>query len=152
ARRLAEDDSESDIPLAAVKPGDRLRVRPGEKVPVDGVVLTGSGAVDESMLTGEAMPVEKGPGDKVTGATLNRSGSLIIRAEHVGADTLLAHIVAMVAAAQRSRAPIQRLADRVSGCFVPAVIIVAVITFIAWALYGPPPAMAFALLNAVAVL
>src|SRR6185437_2461234 len=152
ARRLNEDDSEDDIPLAAVSPGDRLRVRPGEKVPVDGVVVAVSGTIDEAMLTGEAMPVEKAPGDKVTGATLNRSGSLIIRAEHVGADTLLARIVAMVAAAQRSRAPIQRLADRVSGWFVPAVIIVAVITFIAWALYGPPPAMAFALLNAVAVL
>jgi Cu+-exporting ATPase len=152
ARVILDDGSEADIPLAAVKPGDRLRVRPGEKVPVDGIVLEGRSAVDESMLTGEPMPVEKSPGDSVTGATVNSTGALVIRAERVGSDTVLARIVAMVAAAQRSRAPIQRLADVVSGWFVPAVIAVAAIAFVAWSLWGPPPAMGFALVNAVAVL
>jgi Cu+-exporting ATPase len=152
ARLVKDDGREADIPLDTVVPGMRLRVRPGEKVPVDGVVVEGHSAVDESMLTGEPVPVEKAPGDPVTGATLNATGSFVMRAERVGNDTLLARIVAMVAAAQRSRAPIQRLADTVSGWFVPAVILVAVTTFIAWSLLGPPPAMGFALVNAIAVL
>jgi Cu+-exporting ATPase len=135
-----------------VRPGDRLRVRPGEKVPVDGVVLDGSSSVDESMLTGESIPVEKNPGDNVTGGTLNGSGSFHMRAERVGSDTLLAQIVRMVGEAQRSRAPIQRLADAVSSYFVPAVLLVAAITFAVWALVGPAPRMAHALVNAVAVL
>src|SRR5213075_1075006 len=129
-----------------------LRVRPGEKVPVDGVVIEGHSNVDESMLTGEPLPVEKSLGDKVTGATVNTTGSFVMRAERVGSDTVLARIVAMVAAAQRSRAPIQRLADVVSGWFVPAVLAVAVLAFIAWSVWGPPPAMGFGLVNAVAVL
>jgi P-type Cu+ transporter len=152
ARVIRDDGSETDIPLAEVVAGDRLRVRPGEKVPVDGVVLEGRSAVDESMITGEPVPVEKGLGDKVTGATLNTVGSFVMRAERVGSDTLLAQIVAMVSEAQRSRAPIQGVADTVSGWFVPAVVIVAGLTFIAWSIYGPPPAMSFALVNAVAVL
>jgi Cu+-exporting ATPase len=152
ARRVRDDGSEEDIALEAVIPGERLRVRPGEKVPVDGIVLDGHSAVDESMITGEPLPVEKTPGDTVTGATLNTTGSFVMRAERVGRDTLLAQIVALVAAAQRSRAPVQQLADAVSGWFVPAVIIVAIAAFIAWAQFGPPPAMGFALLNAVAVL
>jgi P-type Cu+ transporter len=152
ARLVGDDGSEADVPLESVVPGQRLRVRPGEKVPVDGVVLDGRSAVDESMLTGEPLPVEKAPGDTVTGATVNGTGGFVMRAERVGADTLLAQIVAMVAAAQRSRAPIQKLADTVSGWFVPAVVAIAVIAFIAWSLFGPPPAMGFALLNAVAVL
>jgi P-type Cu+ transporter len=151
-RILRADGSEEDIPLDEVKPGDRLRVRPGEKVPADGVVLEGHGAVDESMITGEPVPVAKTPGDKVTGATLNASGSLIMRADRVGADTLLAQIVAMVAAAQRSRAPIQSLADHVSAWFVPGVVLVAIAAFGVWSVYGPAPAMAFALVNAVSVL
>ena len=151
-RILRADGAEDDIPLDEVKPGDRLRVRPGEKVPADGVVLEGHGAVDESMITGEPVPVEKAPGDKVTGATLNASGSLIMRADRVGADALLAQIVAMVAAAQRSRAPIQSLADHVSAWFVPAVVLVAIAAFGVWSVYGPAPAMAFALVNAVSVL
>ena len=152
ARLVADDGTETDIALEAVTPGQKLRVRPGEKVPVDGIVLEGGSAVDESMITGEPLPVEKGPGDKVTGATVNATGGFVMRAERVGGDTLLAQIVAMVAAAQRSRAPIQKLADTVAGWFVPAVIAVAVVAFVAWALFGPPPAMGFALLNAVAVL
>ncbi len=152
ARLVADDGSEQDIALESVVPGQHLRVRPGEKVPVDGVVLDGGSAVDESMITGEPMPVEKVSGAAVTGATVNTTGSFVMRAERVGSDTLLAQIVAMVAAAQRSRAPIQKLADTVSGWFVPAVVGVAIATFIAWALFGPPPAMGFALLNAVAVL
>jgi Cu+-exporting ATPase len=152
ARLVSGDGAETDLALEEVVPGNQLRVRPGEKVPVDGVVLEGNSAVDESMITGEPVPVEKGPGDKVTGATVNTTGSFVMRAERVGSDTLLAQIVAMVSEAQRSRAPIQGLADTVSGWFVPAVVIVAGLTFIAWLIYGPPPAMSFALVNAVAVL
>jgi len=152
ARRVRDDGTEEDVPLEAVHVGDHLRVRPGEKVPVDGVVLEGSSSVDESMVTGEPIPVEKRPGDQVVGATINGTGSLVIRAEKVGADTLLARIVAMVAEAQRSRAPIQKLADTVSGYFVPAVIAIAIATFAVWALIGPEPRMAHALVNAVAVL
>jgi len=151
ARRL-RDGREDDVPLEHVQPGDRLRVRPGEKVPVDGVVLEGKSAVDESMVTGEPIPVEKGPGDRVVGATVNGTGSLVMQAERVGAETLLARIVQMVAEAQRSRAPIQKLADTVSGYFVPAVVAVAVLTFTVWALVGPEPRAAFAVINAVAVL
>jgi len=152
ARRMNSDGSEVDVPLVQVLPGDRLRVRPGEKVPVDGVVQEGGSAVDESMITGESMPVEKAPGQRVIGGTVNGTGSLVIRAERVGSDTLLAHIVRMVSEAQRSRAPIQRIADRVSAWFVPTVISLAVITFIVWAIAGPQPRFAYALVNAVAVL
>ncbi len=152
ARRLRDDGTEEDVPLDQVQVGDRLRVRPGEKVPVDGTVEEGHTTVDESMITGEPIPVEKDPGDKVIGATLNGTGSLIIRAEKVGADTLLSRIVQMVAEASRSRAPIQKLADRVAGWFVPAVVLVSILTFIVWALAGPDPRMAHALINAVAVL
>jgi len=152
ARRLRADGADEDIPLEEVIPGDRLRVRPGEKVPVDGVVLEGRSAVDESMITGEPVPAEKNPGDKVTGATVNTTGSFVMRAERVGSDTLLAQIVAMVAEAQRSRAPIQRLVDTISAWFVPSVVIIAVATFIIWSIFGPAPAMGFALVNAVAVL
>jgi P-type Cu+ transporter len=151
-RLVREDGSEEDIALEAVVAGDRLRVRPGEKVPVDGIVLDGRSAVDESMITGEPIPVEKEPGDKVIGATVNATGSFIMRAERVGSDTLLAQIVHMVAEAQRSRAPIQSLADTISAWFVPAVILTAVIAFVVWSVWGPPPAMGFALVNAVAVL
>jgi Cu+-exporting ATPase len=140
------------VPLDRVKVGDRLRVRPGEKVPVDGVVLEGRSAIDESMVTGEPIPVEKESGNRVIGATINGNGSLVIRAQRVGADTLLSRIVLMVSEAQRSRAPIQALADKVAGWFVPAVLIVAVVTFLAWATLGPEPRAAHALLNAVAVL
>jgi Cu+-exporting ATPase len=152
ARRLNEDGSEEDVPLDSVRVGERLRVRPGEKVPVDGTVLEGQSAVDESMITGEPIPVTKREGDPVTGATVNGTGSLVIRAERVGGETLLAQIVAMVAEAQRSRAPIQHLADVVAGYFVPAVIAVAVAAFVVWGVYGPEPRMAYALINAVAVL
>jgi Cu+-exporting ATPase len=152
ARRLAEDGSEKDVPLDEVEVGDRLRVRPGEKVPVDGVVLEGSSSIDESMISGEPLPVAKVPGEPVTGATVNQTGSLIIKAERVGADTLLSQIVQMVAEAQRSRAPIQKLADQVAGYFVPAVVAAALVTFVVWALIGPEPRMAHALINAVAVL
>jgi Cu+-exporting ATPase len=152
ARLVRADGTEANIALEEVLPGNHLRVRPGEKVPVDGVVLEGKSAVDESMITGEPVPVEKGPGDKVTGATVNTTGGFVMRAERVGSDTLLAQIVAMVSEAQRSRAPIQGLADTVSGWFVPAVVIVAGLTFAVWSLIGPPPAMSFALVNAVAVL
>ncbi len=152
ARVVRDDGLEEDISLDAVQPGDRLRVRPGEKVPVDGIVLEGMTIVDESMITGEPIPVEKTPGDHVTGATINGSGSLIMRAERVGSGTLLAQIVRMVSEAQRSRAPIQRLADLVSGYFVPAVVLAAITTFIVWALIGPEPRLAYALVNAVAVL
>jgi P-type Cu+ transporter len=152
ARRIAENGAEEDVPLEAVKVGDRLRVRPGEKVPVDGVVLDGNSAIDESMVTGEPIPVEKTPGDRVVGATVNGTGTLIMRAEKVGSETLLSRIVAMVAEAQRSRAPIQKLADTVSGYFVPIVVVIAVLTFMIWSLVGPEPRMAHALINAVAVL
>ncbi len=152
ARILRPDGGEEDIPLDRVEPGDRLRIRPGEKVPVDGVVLEGASAVDEAMITGEPIPVEKQPGDRLTGATVNGTGAMIMQAERVGAETLLAQIVQMVSEAQRSRAPIQKLGDVVAGYFVPAVVLVAVVTFAVWALVGPAPAMAFALINAVAVL
>jgi Cu+-exporting ATPase len=145
-------EKEKDIPLEQVQPGDRLRVRPGEKIPVDGVVLEGSSSVDESMVTGESMPVEKTAASKVVGATINGTGSFVMRAERVGSETLLARIVQMVSQAQRSRAPIQRLADRVAAWFVPAVVAIAVITFVAWFLLGPQPRLAHALVNAVAVL
>ena len=152
ARIMREDGSEEDIPLVQVQPGDRLRVRPGEKVPVDGIVLEGKSSVDESMLTGESMPVEKESGSTITGATVNGTGSLVMRAEKVGADTLLAQIVQMVADAQRSRAPVQKLVDQVAGWFVPAVVLAALLTFIVWAYFGPEPRLAHALINAVAVL
>ncbi|NCF28121.1 MAG: heavy metal translocating P-type ATPase [Gammaproteobacteria bacterium] len=152
ARRLNSDGSETDVPLEEVQVGDRLRVRPGEKVPVDGVVVEGESAVDESMISGEPIPVAKQSGERVIGATINGTGGLVIEAERVGSDTLLSQIVQMVAAAQRSRAPIQKLADVVAGYFVPAVVAIAVITFIVWALAGPAPAMGFAIINAVAVL
>ncbi len=152
ARLLRRDGTEEDIPLDRVQPEDRLRVRPGERIPVDGVVLEGASAVDESMVTGEAIPVEKTPGTRVTGGTVNGTGSFLMRAERVGSDTLLAGIVRMVSEAQRSRAPIQRLADVVSSYFVPAVVLVAILTFIVWALVGPAPRMVYALVNAVAVL
>jgi len=150
--RVLRDGGEEDIPLEQVQPGDRLRVRPGEKVPVDGTVLEGSSGIDESMITGESIPVGKGPGSAVIGATVNGTGSLVMRAEHVGSETLLAQIVKMVSQAQRSRAPIQRLADRVAGWFVPAVIAIAILTFAAWSVFGPEPRLAHALVNAVAVL
>ena len=152
ARLIADDGAEADVALEHVVPGNRLRVRPGEQVPVDGVVLDGHSAVDESMITGEPLPVEKSAGDQVTGATLNTTGGFVMRAERVGNDTLLARIVHMVAEAQRSRAPIQRLVDTISAWFVPVVIIAAIVSFAAWSIYGPPPALGFALVNAVAVL
>ncbi len=152
ARRIREDGSDEDISLDAVHVGDRLRVRPGEKVPVDGIVVTGVSTVDESMVTGEAIPVVKQDGDRVIGATVNGTGMLVVRAEKVGTDTLLSRIVAMVAEAQRSRAPIQKLADTVSGYFVPIVIAAAALTFMIWGWIGPEPRMAHALINAVAVL
>ncbi|MGB5994356.1 MAG: heavy metal translocating P-type ATPase [Candidatus Deferrimicrobiaceae bacterium] len=152
ARRLRDDGSDEDVPLDQVRPGDRLRVRPGEKVPVDGVVLEGSSSIDESMVTGESIPVEKRAGDRVTGATVNGTGGLVMRADRVGSETLLARIVQMVAEAQRSRAPIQKLADMVAGYFVPAVVGIAVATAFVWGLAGPEPRMAHALINAVAVL
>jgi Cu+-exporting ATPase len=152
ARLVNEDQSETDIPLEEVKVGDRLRVRPGEKVPVDGIVQDGQSAVDESMVTGESVPVMKEKNGKVTGGTVNGTGSLVMRAEKVGNDTLLARIVQMVGNAQRSRAPIQRLADTVSGYFVPIVLLSAVVTFIVWAAFGPEPRFVYAFVNAVAVL
>jgi Cu+-exporting ATPase len=152
ARVIADNGSETDEPLDQVKVGFRLRVRPGEKIPVDGVVLEGASSVDESMITGEPIPVEKKTGDRVTGATVNANGSLQIRAERVGADTLLAHIVRMVSEAQRSRAPIQKLADKVAGYFVPAVVSAAALTFIVWSFAGPSPRLAHALICAIAVL
>jgi Cu+-exporting ATPase len=150
--RVVRDGQERDVPLGDVQVGEICRVRPGEKVPVDGMVVEGRSAIDESMVTGEPIPSEKEPGARVTGGTLNTTGSLLVRAERVGADTLLAQIVRMVGEAQRSRAPIQRLADRIAAYFVPAVVVVAMLAFIAWSAWGPPPRLAFALVSAVAVL
>jgi P-type Cu+ transporter len=152
ARRINRDGTEEEVSLDLIGVGDRLRVRPGEKVPVDGTVLEGHSSIDESMVTGESMPVTKETGDRVIGGTINRSGSLVIKAEKIGRDTLLARIVQMVADAQRSRAPIQRLADQVSGWFVPLVIVIAVMAFIAWAIWGPEPKLTFAMVAAVTVL
>ncbi len=152
ARIVKQDGSEEEVPLEDVQLGDRLRVRPGEKIPVDGSVVEGYSAVDESMLTGEPLPVEKEKGERVTGATLNGTGSLVIEATRIGKDTMLAQIVEMVAAAQRSRAPIQKMADSVAGWFVPAVIAIAVLAFGAWAIWGPEPAMAYALVAGISVL
>jgi Cu+-exporting ATPase len=152
ARLLREDGREEDVPLERVQVGDRLRVRPGERVPVDGVVVEGSTVVDESMVTGEAVPVEKSTGSRVTGGTINGTGGFIMTAERVGDETLLAQIVRMVGEAQRSRAPIQRIADVVAGYFVPIVVAIALLTGVIWALWGPEPRLAYALLNAVAVL
>ena len=150
--RLVQDGAERDVPLESIQRGNQLRVRPGEKIPVDGIVRDGKTAMDESMITGESLPVEKGAGDKVTGGTLNTTGSILMEAERVGEETLLARIVQMVSAAQRSRAPIQALADRVAGYFVPAVLLAAVVTFVGWAWLGPEPRYAHGLVNAVAVL
>jgi Cu+-exporting ATPase len=152
ARRVGVDDVEREIPLEHVVAGDRLRVRPGERIPVDGVVLEGASTADESMVTGEPIPVEKAPNATVTGGTMNGTGTFVMRADRVGGETLLAHIVRMVSEAQRSRAPIQRLADLVAAWFVPTVIAIAIATFVAWAAYGPEPRLAYALVNAVAVL
>jgi Cu+-exporting ATPase len=152
ARLIREDGSEADVPLDEAKPGDKLRVRPGEKIPVDGVILEGASSVDESMISGEPIPVEKFKGARVTGATVNGTGTLVMRAERVGSETLLAQIVRMVSEAQRSRAPIQKLADIVAGYFVPIVVAISVLTFVIWALWGPNPRLAHALVNAVAVL
>jgi Cu+-exporting ATPase len=152
ARRIRPDGSEEDVPLTHVHVGDLLRVRPGEKVPVDGVVTEGSSAVDEAMLTGEPLPVSKRPGDKLIGATLNTSGALVMRSERVGAQTMLAQIVQMVAQAQRSKAPMQRMADQVAGWFVMAVVGIALLTFVVWGLFGPEPSWVYGLINAVAVL
>jgi len=152
ARRIDEHGDERDVPLEEVRVGDRLRIRPGEKVPVDGNIVEGTSSIDESMISGEPIPVEKQVGDTVIGATVNGTGSLVIEAHRVGSDTLLAQIVQMVATAQRSRAPIQKLADIVAGYFVPAVVLAAVMTFVTWAIVGPEPAMAYAIINAVAVL
>ena len=152
AQLVRDEGAEADVPLEQIKPGDRLRVRPGEKIPVDGVVLEGATSVDESMITGEPIPVEKTKGSKVTGGTVNGTGSFIMKAERVGSETFLAQIVRMVSEAQRSRAPIQKLADAVAGYFVPAVLLAAIVTFTSWALFGPAPAMSYALLNAVGVL
>jgi Cu+-exporting ATPase len=150
--RVVRDGKEVEVPVAHVQKGDLLRVRPGEKIPVDGVIVEGRSSIDESMINGESMPVTKVAGDKVTGATLNQTGSFLMRAERVGQETLLSQIVAMVASAQRSRAPIQRLADKISGYFVPVVIAIAALTFVGWAVFGPEPRFAYALVNAVAVL
>src|SRR6266404_4819486 len=152
AHLLAADGTEKDVPLDQVKRGDRLRVRPGERVPVDGVIREGASAIDESMVTGEPMPVEKSAGDKVIGGTLNTSGSFVMEAERVGGETMLAQIVKLVSEAQRSRAPMQRLADKVSGYFVPAVVVAAMLTFLCWTLFGPEPRLANGLVAAVAVL
>jgi Cu+-exporting ATPase len=152
ARRILPDGTEYDAPLENIMEGDRLRVRPGDAVPVDGVVIEGRSSLDESMLTGESMPVEKGPGDAVTGATINKNGSLVVEAGKVGADTVLAQIVAMVSNARRSRAPIQGLADRVSAVFVPTVVAIAIVAFVVWLIFGPEPALVFAIASAVSVL
>ncbi len=152
ARRINEDGNEKDIPLEEVQIGDKLRVRPGEKIPVDGVVVDGQSSVDESMISGEPIPVEKSEGDKVIGATVNGTGSLEMEAQKVGADTLLARIAEMVSEAQRSKAPIQRMADVVAGYFVPAVVLIAILSFIIWSIWGPDPRFTYAIINAVAVL
>jgi Cu+-exporting ATPase len=152
ARRVRADGSEEEVSIDIIVVGDRVRVRPGEKIPVDGRVVSGASSVDESMLTGEPLPVEKKEGDRVVGATVNQTGALVIQAERVGAESMLSQIVGVVAEAQRSRAPLQRLADKVSTWFVPAVVVVAVAAFIAWYFIGPPPSLAFAIVNAVAVL
>src|SRR5687767_7270376 len=152
ARRIEADGTERDVPLSDVYVSHRLRVRPGERIPVDGVVLEGATSIDESMVTGEPIPVEKVPGDRVTGGTVNGTGTLVMEAQRVGSDTLLAQIVRMVSEAQRSRAPIQRLADTVAGWFVPMVVVVSIVTFIVWAFVGPEPRLAYALVNAIAVL
>jgi Cu+-exporting ATPase len=152
ARRILADGTEEDVPLDTLAVGDRVRVRPGEKVPVDGRIVEGRSTLDESMLTGESLPVDKGPGDRVVGATINQMGALVIVAERVGADSLLSQIVALVSQAQRSRAPLQRLADRVSAWFVPVVVFVAILTFVVWWLLGPQPRLGYALVSAVAVL
>jgi Cu+-exporting ATPase len=152
AHRLAANAEEEDVPLESITVGDRLRVRPGEKIPVDGRVMSGQSSVDESMLTGEPLPVNKGVGDQVVGATINQTGTLVIEAEHVGADSLLSQIVALVSEAQRSRAPLQKLADRIAVWFVPTVIGISIVTFVAWWVVGPEPRLAYALVNAVAVL
>ena len=152
ALRIAHDGNEREIALEDVAAGDRLRVRPGDRIPVDGVVLSGASAVDESMVTGESIPIEKHEGDTLVGSTLNGNGSLVMRAERVGSETLLARIVALVAEAQRSRAPVQRTADVVAAWFVPAVVAVSLLAFAAWALFGPDPKLAYAVINAVAVL
>ncbi|MFC1664853.1 copper-translocating P-type ATPase, partial [Pseudomonadota bacterium] len=152
ARILRDDGSEEDIPLEEVQPGDTLRVRPGEKIPVDGIVLNGTSTVDESMVTGEPIPVGKSTNEQLIGATVNGTGSLLMRADRVGVETLLAQIIQMVADAQRSRAPIQKLADTVAGYFVPVVVVIAIITFAVWGIWGPDPRLTFAIVNAVAVL
>src|SRR5690606_10201762 len=152
ARRINADGTEEDVPLTHVHEGDRLRVRPGEKVPVDGIVEEGASSLDESMLTGESLPISKRPGDKVIGATMNTSGALVIRAEKVGSATVLSQIVQLVAQAQRSRAPMQRMADLVAGYFVMAVVAIAILTLVVWGLFGPEPGWVFGLINAVAVL
>ena len=149
AHRLQADGSEEEVALELLTVGDKLRVRPGEKIPVDGRVLSGASSVDESMLTGEPLPVEKSAGDRVVGATVNQTGALVIEAERVGAESLLSQILAIVAEAQRSRAPLQRLADRVSIWFVPAVVVIAIVAFIVWYVAGPPPSLAFAIVNAL---
>ncbi len=152
ARRILPDGTEYDAPLENIMEGDRLRVRPGDAVPVDGTVTEGRSSLDESMLTGESIPVEKGPGDAVTGATINKNGSLVIEAGKVGSNTVLAQIVAMVSNARRSRAPIQGLADRVSAVFVPTVVAIAIAAFVVWMIFGPEPALVFAIASAVSVL
>ncbi len=152
ARRIRADGADEEVPIEAIVAGDSVRVRPGEKLPVDGLILEGRTTIDEAMLTGEPLPVDKGPGDRVVGATINQTGALVVRAERVGSESLLAQIVALVAQAQRSRAPLQRLADRVAAWFVPTVIVIAIVAFAAWYLFGPPPQLAFALVSAVAVL
>src|SRR5262249_54719098 len=151
-RRIAPDGSESEVPLDEVASGERLRIRAGDSVPVDGLVLEGRSSVDESMITGEPVPVEKAVGDRLIGGTINKNGTLVMKAEKVGAETMLSAIVEMVAKAQRSRAPIQGLADRVSAWSVPAVVVVAIAAFIVWSLFGPDPSMAYAIVSAVSVL
>ena len=152
ARLVRTDGTEIDVPVEHVQPGDTLRVRPGEKVPVDGIVIEGASSVDESLMTGEPIPVEKTSGSRVIGGTVNGTGTFLMRAERVGSESLLAQIVRMVSEAQRSRAPVQKLADQVAGYFVPAVVLIAILTFLLWSIFGPAPKMAHALLNAVAVL